>query len=94
MVFLFEFNSSFVALRSNVYMIPLPRILLDISLQLAQSFGLLCIPNTWTMTVGPWAFAVFSPAAWNSLPVDLCDPSLRSPSFRKKLKTYLFNTVT
>ena len=42
----------------------------------------------------PRAFAVSSPAMWNSLPVDLQNPSISLPSFRKKLKTYLFNTPT
>ena len=55
---------------------------------------LLFVPRTRTVTIGPWAFVVSSPAAWNSLPVDLRDPGISLPSFRKKLKTYLFNTVT
>ena len=32
-----------------------------------------------------------SPAAWNSLPVDLRDPGISLPSCRKKLKTYLLS---
>ena len=56
--------------------------------------GLLLVPRTRTVTIGPRAFAVSSPAAWNSLPAGLRDPSISLPSFRKKLKTYLFNTPT
>ena len=56
--------------------------------------GLLLVPRTWTVTIGPRAFAVSSPAAWNSLPASFRDPSISLPSFRKKLKTYLFNTPT
>ena len=47
-----------------------------------------CVPCTWTVTVGLRAFGVSSPAAWNSLLVDLRDPGLSLLSFRKKLKTY------
>ena len=53
--------------------------------------GALLVPRSHTLTIGPRAFAIFSPSAWNSLPVDLRDPSLSLLSFRKKLKTYLFN---
>ena len=54
--------------------------------------GQLLVPRTKTVTVGPRAFAVCSPTAWNNLPVDLCDPidNLSLSCFRKKLKTYLF----
>ena len=55
---------------------------------------LLLVPRTWRVTIGPRAFVVSSPAAWNSLPVNLRDPGISLPSFRKKLKTYLFNTPT
>ena len=56
--------------------------------------GLLLVPRTWTVTIGLRAFAVSSPAAWSSLLVDLRDRGISLPSFRKKLKTYIFNTVT
>ena len=56
--------------------------------------GLLLVPRTWTVTIGPRAFTVSSPAMWNSLPAGLRDPSISLSSFRKKLKTYLFNTPT
>ena len=52
--------------------------------------GQLCVPRTKTVTIGPQAFAVSSPTAWNNLSVDLCDPNLSLSSFRKKLKTHLF----
>ena len=44
-----------------------------------------------TSTIGPRAFAISSPSAWNSLPVDLRDPGLSLLTFRRRLKTYLFN---
>ena len=43
------------------------------------------------MVFGPLAFTVSSPSAWNSLPVDLRDPGLSLLTFRRRLKTYLFN---
>ena len=52
--------------------------------------GQLLVPRTKTVTIGPRAFAVCSPTAWNNLPVDLRDPNLSLSCFRKKLKTYLF----
>ena len=51
--------------------------------------GQLCVPRTKTVTIGPRAFAVSSPTAWNNLSVDR-DPNLRLSCFRKKLKTHLF----
>ena len=62
--------------------------------QLRSATGLLLVSRSWTVTIGRRAFAISSPVAWNSLPVDLRDPSISLPSFRKKLKTHLFNTVT
>ena len=55
-------------------------------------YSLQPIPHTKTVTIGPRAFAVFSPTAWNNLPVDLRDPSLSLSNFRKKLKTHLFKS--
>ena len=52
--------------------------------------GQLCVLRTKTVTIGPRAFAVSSPTAWNDLSVDLRDPNLSLSSFRKKLKTHLF----
>ena len=52
--------------------------------------GDLFIPTTNTVTIGPRAFAVACPAAWNSLPPELHDKSMSLNTFRKKLKTYLF----
>ena len=52
----------------------------------------LFIPATNTVTIGPRAFAVACPAAWNSLPWQnsMRDKSMSLTTFRKKLKTYLF----
>ena len=52
--------------------------------------GDLFIPATKTVTIGPRAYAVACPAAWNSLPPELRDKSMSLITFRKKLKTYLF----
>ena len=51
----------------------------------------LFVPRSRTSTIRPRAFAVSSPSAWNSLPVDLRDPGLSLLTFRRRLKTYLFN---
>jgi hypothetical protein len=56
--------------------------------------GDLFIPGTNTVTIGPRAFAVACPAAWNSLPTELHENSLSLLTFRKKLKTYLFISKT
>ena len=53
--------------------------------------GMLFVPRSQTSTIGPRAFAISSPSAWNSLPVDLRDPGLSLLIFRHRLKTYLFN---
>ena len=53
--------------------------------------GMLSVPRSQTSTIGPRAFAISSPSAWNSLPVDLRDPGLSLMIFRRRLKTYLFN---
>ena len=55
--------------------------------------GQLCVPCTKTVTIGPRAFAVSSPTAWNkpnNLSVDLRDPNLSLSCFRQKIKTHLF----
>ena len=52
--------------------------------------GRLCVPATITLTIGPWpsaVFWVFSPTAWNYLPVDLW-VFLLSSYFMEKLKLY------
>ena len=53
--------------------------------------GTVFVPGSRTSTIGPRAFAISSPSAWNSLPVDLRDPGLSLLTFRRRLKTYLFN---
>ena len=56
--------------------------------------GLLRFSRSWTVTIDLRAFMVSSPAAWNSLLVDLRYPDLSCLSFRKKLKTNTyFNSV-
>ena len=51
------------------------------------------VPRSQTSTIGPRAFAISSPSAWNSLPVDLRDPGLSLMIFRRRLKTYLFSIL-
>ena len=53
--------------------------------------GLLSVLRTNTSTIGPRAFAISSPTAWNCLLVDLRDPGHSLLTFRWKLKTHLFN---
>ena len=53
--------------------------------------GLLSVPRANTSTIGPRAFAISSRTAWNCLPVDLRDPGHSLLTFRRKLKTHLFN---
>ena len=53
--------------------------------------GTLLVPRSRTSTIGPRAFAISSPSAWNSLPADLRDPGLTLWTFRRRLKTYWFN---
>ena len=52
--------------------------------------GLLFVPRSQTSTIGPQTFAI-SPSEWNRLPVDLRDPRLSLMTFRRILKTYVFN---
>ena len=53
--------------------------------------GQLYIPRTKTMTFGPRSFKVSSPTIWNDLPARLKDSSMSKNSFRKLLKTFLFD---
>ena len=53
--------------------------------------GTLLVPRSRTSTIGLRAFAISSPSAWNSLPADLRDPVVSLLTFRRRLKTYLFN---
>ena len=57
----------------------------------ASGLLLLYIPRTKTMTFGPRSFKVSGPTIWNDLPARLKDSSLSKNSFRKLLKTFLFN---
>ena len=67
------------------YCIPVRSIAGQSHLRSAAS-GDLFIPATNTVTIGPRAFAVACPAAWNSLPPELHDKSMSLTTFRKKLK--------
>ena len=60
-------------------------------LQSAASGQLYYIPRTKTMTFGPRSFKVSGPTIWNDLPARLKDSSLSKNSFRKLLKTFLFD---
>ena len=53
--------------------------------------GKLYIPGTRTVTFGPRSFKVCGPTIWNDLPARMKDPSLSFDSFRKLLKTFLFD---
>ena len=53
--------------------------------------GQLYIPRTKTETFGPRSFKVCGPTIWNDLPDRMKDPSLNLDSFRKLLKTFLFD---
>ena len=53
--------------------------------------GQLYIPRTRTVTFGPRSFKVCGPTIWNDLPARMKDPSLSFDSFRKLLKTFLFD---
>jgi len=51
---------------------------------------LLSVPRTET-TYGDRSFAVSGPVAWNSLPVALQSSDVTEETFRRQLKTFLFN---
>ena len=72
------------------YFTPVSAIAGRLHLRSAAS-GLLSVPRTNTSTIGPRAFAISSLSAWNCLPVDLCDLGHSLLTFRRKLKTHLFN---
>ena len=51
---------------------------------------LLSVPRTQT-TYGDRSFAVSGPVSWNSLPVALHSSDVTEETFRRHLKTFLFN---
>ena len=51
--------------------------------------GTLLLPRART-SVGQRSFAVFGPATWNSLPPSLNTPELSLSTFKRRLKTQLF----
>lgn len=62
----------------------------------SASSGELLVPDSKTKTIGPRAFAVACPSAWNNLPSELrSKPSvdLSLAVFRKKLKTVMFKQM-
>ena len=60
-------------------------------LRSAASGQLYYIPRTKTMTFGPRSFKVSGPTIWNDLPARFKDSYLSKNSFRKLLKTFLFD---
>ena len=53
---------------------------------------LLSVPHTRT-TYGDRSFAVSGPVAWNSLPVALRSSDVTEETFRRHLKTFLYNCL-
>ena len=58
----------------------------------SAALGALVIPSSRLVTVGERAFVVTCPRAWNLLPPDLRTADLGLQAFRRKLKTFLFNS--
>ena len=58
----------------------------------SAALGALVIPSSRLVTVGERAFFITCPRAWNLLPPDLRTADLGLQAFRKKLKTFLFNS--
>jgi len=56
---------------------------------MATTTGTLLLPRARTST-GQRSFAVFDPATWNSLPPSLRTPELSLSTFKRRLKTPLF----
>jgi len=56
----------------------------------SASRNLLVAPRFQLNTYGRRAFAVAAPATWNSLSDELRNPDLHSATFRRNLKTFLF----
>ena len=52
---------------------------------------LVVVPRYSRSTYGRHAFSVAGPMTWNSLTDNLRDPSLSIDSFRRQLKTFLFD---
>ena len=53
----------------------------------------LVVPSTRRSTIGDRAFAVAGPRAWNSLPSDIRTSAPSFDTFKKHLKSYLFNCL-
>ena len=55
--------------------------------------GDVIVPACRTLTIGPRAFVVACPRAWNSLPRHLRRPDISLSVFKKELKTELFRPM-
>ena len=55
--------------------------------------GDVLVPACQTLTIGPLAFVVACPRAWNSLPRHLRRPGISLTVFKKELKTELFRRM-
>ena len=55
--------------------------------------GDILVPACQMLTIGPRAFIVACPRAWNSLPRHLHRPGISLPVFKKELKTELFRQM-
>ena len=55
--------------------------------------GDILVPACQTLTIGPRAFIVACPRAWNSLPRHLRRPGISLPVFKKEPKTELFRRM-
>jgi len=62
----------------------------------SSALGVICssadlvVPSTRRSTIGDRAFAVAGPRAWNSLPYDIRTSTQSFDTFKKHLKSYLF----
>ena len=57
---------------------------------ISQPARLLIVPRYQRSTLGRRAFSVGGPTVWNSLPVELREPTVSNGVFRRTLKTILF----
>ena len=81
-------NSKFRAfVASLIFMI----IFGDTRQQLRSASWLLVVPRCRLNTTARRAFSVVGPSVWNSVPDYLRDPAVGRDTFRKHLKTFMFN---
>src|SRR6218665_651411 len=60
----------------------------------SAAHGYLAVPPTRTVRMGPRSFAISGPTLWNSLPVELKTIHIPLETFKSKLKTYLYNSLS